>query len=181
MPDSISLPAAVNAISSATKLTPLGAGDTPHVTWDPINHEILANVIVLPPKTAGGPLVVHAPLIAIPGPLPTKEKSQWTVIWTLVPGEGLNTPHFADGRGITLPSQKYPSLPDEVKIFDKGGKVQNRPDQWQAVIENGVIAANSFQYDIVIDPHPADLGLAIRVTRHDPTIAVIKDPLDPPV
>ena len=175
MPGTISLPAAVNAISSETKR--LLGGDAPDVTWDQVNNVIYAVVIVLPPTITDGPLVVHAPLIAIPGPLPTEPFSQWTVIWTLVPGEGLNTPQFVDLTGITFPSN--PSLPDRVTIIDKGGKVDDRRDQWRAVIQHNVTGANSFNYDIVIDPDSADLH-ASRVTRHDPTIAVIKDPLDPP-
>ncbi|HEX4494637.1 MAG TPA: hypothetical protein VIE43_03120 [Thermoanaerobaculia bacterium] len=152
--------------------------DLPSVTIDPDRCEINVNVTVFPPQEEGGSLILRVPVLAIPGPVPPAYSSRWTVTWTLLPQGNLRRPKFADAIGIEIPSTKNSFMPANVSLFDAGILDLELPYQWRAIIDNGVSGANSLQYDIVVDPDPLDK--ARRVTRHDPTIAVIKDPLDPP-
>ena len=159
----------------ATQLSP-----NPMVIFDQENMTIKAIVVVSLATQNGSPLKIQAPLIAVPGPSPLESASSWKVIWTLVPGSGLQSAQFFPGVGIRIPSMTNPDLPNLVTI-SASARVADRPAQWQATISNGVITANSFNYDMVVTGTPTNIQLsAVTVTVHDPTIAVTKDPLDPP-
>ena len=149
----------------------------PVVIFDQDAKTIKATVVISLANQKGLPLRFQAPLIAVPGPLPPEGSSSWTVIWTLVPGSGLQSVVFDPDGGIAIPSSTNPFLPSNVRISGSG-MVGGQPAQWQVTVENWVTGANSFNYDLDVIATPIDSGLAaFRVTVHDPTIAVTKDPI----
>ena len=67
-------------------------------------------------------------------------------------------------------------LPPRVKKLESG--LGDDDKTWKATFQNLVDSANSFTYDFNIKE--ATYGRLSREFAHDPSIAVVKDPLDPP-
>jgi len=133
---------------------------------------IQANVIVYPPTSAGGQPIIQAPMIAIPGP------ENCVVVWTLVDGSDsipFTRLEFSNDeqKGIGIPSANHPRMPDGVGI-SSSSVVDAAPNQWTVTVDNSVTAANTFHYTIFI---VYDLGNGPLKTSHDPTIAVVPDPM----
>lgn len=132
----------------------------PTATYDAANKHIWATVIV---SRVEGKTICQAPVLAIP--ISKDESELWTVTWTLVPGENATSATF-NPEGIKLMN----GMPDGVMIWQSGA-VQDQPSQWRASLRNLVTGATSFKYNIdaVCDTQPF---------THDPTIAVVTDPID---
>lgn len=135
---------------------------------------IRANVIVYPPTIAGDQPIIETPMITIPG-----RPENCVVIWTLVDGSDSNL-HFTrlefsndEQPGIVIPSANQPHMPDAIVILSSS-VVDGVPNQWRVEVKNNVISANSFSYSIFV---LYDLGNGPSNIIHDPTIAVVPDPM----
>jgi hypothetical protein len=139
---------------------------TPTVTYDWENFQINATVIVTPSPEPGGAPTFIDPLIAIPSSTPGRD---WIVTWTLsAEGEF----EFDAMDGIKIDHEV--SLPDEVLILHEPALVDGH---FQATFRNHVEEVNSLRYFINIFERSVGARKLVAQFRHDPTIAVVKDPV----
>lgn len=141
----------------------------PSVSYDLDQKEIQVKLVCL--RTPDNMrFKIQAPMVAVPG------RDVWTMIWTLVYDTGV-TATFIGGR-INAPWPLGAHLPDGVVIQDS--KQGPAADQWQCRISYNSpsedVKTAAFHYDIKARFELKgwhDLGC-----DHDPTIVVVKDPID---
>jgi hypothetical protein len=156
------------------------AAPEPTVTYDRETLTINATVVAF-----NGPngLSIHPPVIAVPGSGSTTPVT-WTLVWTVVPDPNtLTSVHFED-PGIIIPSATS-SLPSAVSVSGLAAVEGNPSTQWHVEITNGCTDANAFSYDVAIGADANGLELSFRTAEQapedrtiDPTIAVVKEPID---
>jgi hypothetical protein len=141
----------------------------PSVSYDLDQKEIQVKLICL--RTPDNMhFKIQAPMIAVPG------RDVWTMIWTLVYDTGV-TATFNEGW-IIAPWPLGAHLPDGVVIQDyQQGSAE---DQWQCRISYNSPSEDqktaAFHYDI--KARFEFKGRSYLVCDHDPTIVVVKDPID---
>lgn len=133
-------------------------------TFDEENRIIQATVIISPGKERGKFHHRVSPLSAV-GPA----GSYWTVIWTLEASEGISA-NFVN-NGIIISSQPGGiHKPQPTKISET---------QAQLTFTNNVTDVNVIRYDIHLDVQDSEGNpLAPHSLTIDPTIAVVKEPID---
>jgi hypothetical protein len=142
----------------------------PTATYDAVNKQISATVIVSYPSLESENATFDTPMIAIPSSV---GEEVWTVTWTLVCGANVQLATFKPEKGIDTPENPPIGIAD----------LQSRPvpeqaDQWQVSLGNHVEdAANAFKYYINADVKKAGESSS-KPFHHDPTIAVVTDPID---
>ena len=153
---------------------PMDTTQKPSVTFDSEAHAILATVIV---SATSEPNRLHfnAPAVTVPGSGSDGIAATWDILWTLVAGAGLTSVEFT-GDGILIPAEGS-SLPSGVLNQGANGTigtspVSARPDQWMVTIKHKTTFANAFNYTISAQ------GSNGAQDVHDPTIALVKDPID---
>ena len=147
---------------------PVPAATIPMVMYDSVNRVITVEVVVTQ-SPDDREVTISAPPVAIPS-------GTWTVSWELVvsPTAGFAA-SFAQ-TGIILPETLPPLVTSLVEPSGSGMR-------WTAQFKNEVLDVEAFHYDVGID---SSSGTGKRraplhlTTLHDPTIAVVKDPKDPP-
>lgn len=146
--------------------TPVSNSLLPMVMYDSAGEVIRVEVIVAQSPDAKT-ITISAPPIIIP-------LGKWEVRWELT----VNTPGLVASfakTGIILPA----TLPRGVARMEEFSS----ETLWTVVFENKVTSVNSFNYVIGIDSVTGTGNHKSKVhvtTFHDPTIAVVKDPVDPP-
>ena len=143
--------------------TSTSAAPTATVVYDSADSKISLNVIISLPEGAPEPSV-----FAVPFNIPPH---QWTVRWTLEPGENLDSVSFS-GEGLVLPGRD--DLPAKVEIISSA---QQSPTEWEATFSNEVIGANSFNYTIEYTATTFSGQRLGPLYVHDPTIALTPDPI----
>lgn len=142
------------------------AGMIPTVMYDSAGKVITAEVVVA--QSAAGEILISAPPVTIPA-------GDWTVRWALMVSTSGLIASFAS-PGVVLPQ----TLPRGVTRLATASDLKGG---WAAQFKNEVAKAESFNYEIVIDSVSSSgshKGQIHVTTFHDPTIAVVKDPVDPP-
>jgi hypothetical protein len=142
----------------------------PSVIYDSVNHKIHATVIVS--QSSPNNLKFDAPIIGIPGSGSPELTATWDVIWTVVPGSGLDSVNFY-GQGILIPADGS-DLPAGVIKPIPTAPVPDRPDQWTATITHHVGDVNSFGYTMFVQGNGGGKTIS---DFHDPTIVVTLDPM----
>jgi hypothetical protein len=170
------LPGRQTMLATIDRPTETKTSSLPGLTFDEENRVINATVTISPGDELGK-YHHHVPAMSAAG----LTGSLWTVIWTLEPSAGLSAT-FKD-PGIVIPKPGT-SVPEGVKnrnsmgIFHSGSP-ETPPAQWQFTFTNEVTDVNVIRYDIDLDVQDsggnplAPHGLVI-----DPTIAVVREPID---
>jgi hypothetical protein len=143
------------------------AGMIPTVMYDSVNNVIIVEVVVAQSPRAGK-ILISAPPVTIP-------TGRWTVSWELMVSTSGLIASFAN-PGIVLPT----TLPPSVTCLATTSVSEGR---WTAQFDNEVVNVESFHYEIGIDSVSntgTHRGQIHVMTYQDPTIAVVKDPIDPP-
>ncbi len=143
----------------------------PNTVYDVDLKQITATVIVSFPSLDSKDPRLAIPGICVPGPGPGNPPANWTVIWTLVPGQNCSSATFQSTEGIKLPPDDMPG-----RVFKRGSSPDGS-DKWTVKLENGAESANSFKYVMNIEA-VKKLDSQPRFFSHDPTIAVVTDPID---
>ncbi|MFY9821472.1 MAG: hypothetical protein WAM82_08820 [Thermoanaerobaculia bacterium] len=141
------------------------------ISHDSVNRVIGVEVMVAQPPGSDD-LTISVPPIAVP-------TGMWTVNLDLVViTPGLQA-QFAPS-GIALVSGERP-LPPRVTINSPAAV---SPQRWAIQLCNDVSAVDAFNYRVGIGWSAGGGGNgpipAIKTTFHDPTIVVVRDPIDPP-
>jgi hypothetical protein len=147
----------------------LNTTQSPSVSFDVSQKTIAANVIVSKPATD---LIFDAPIFGVPGSGSSGVPVTWTVTWTVVAGDGLDSVSFTS-PGIVIPATGS-SLPDGVSGPVDTNSVADNPAQWQAAITQAVTDVNAFNYTLIVE---ADSEGTKVPGSHDPTIVVTLDPM----
>lgn len=137
----------------------------PRVTF---NEEIrvIHATVTISPGDESGKYHHHVSPMSAAGPT----GSLWTVIWTLEPSAGLSA-IFKD------PGIVSKSVPAGVKNANSMG-IETQPTQWQFTFTNEVTDVNVIRYDIVLDVKDSKGPLTPHRLTIDPTIAVVREPID---
>lgn len=144
------------------------ASTIPTVFHDFVNHIITAKVMVALPSGADLP-TISAPPITVPS-------GTWTVNWDFV----VTTPGPIVKSARIVLSTARPARPLPLKVIVNSSAAVS-PQRWALQLQNDVSDANAFNYKIAIVWQLGQNGQIHEITTfHDPTIAVVKDPLDPP-
>ena len=149
----------------------------PGLTFDAENKVINATIAIFPGDKPGK---YHHEVSALSAAGPTG--SNWTVVWTLEPSPGL-TATFRQDDGIKIPkpgTSMPPRVlnPDSTGIFLHGSPGAP-PAHWQFTFTNEVTDVNVIRYDIHLDVQDSEGNpLAPHSLTIDPTIAVVKEPID---
>jgi hypothetical protein len=147
----------------------------PSITYDLLsvpNKSIHVTVIVsLSSDDPNHPLHFDAPIFGVPGSGLTGVSSTWDVIWTVAPGSGLDSVFFTDG--ILFPAD-HPEVPDAVDLPIHTEAIPCHADQFKATITHHVEEVNSFNYRMFVQ---GNSGGTLTPDSHDPTIAVVSDPI----
>ena len=151
------------ATMERTTADPVTATD-PTVTYDLLTQQITVTVIV----SWKDKLIVAAPPLSVPGSGTAGGSATWTVLWNLVPDITLKSACFSS-KGIEIPTH----IPLGVSIRMWEPKLA--PEEWQVTIENGVENAGIFSYSLYVTG--TLLGGTSVSIKHDPTIAVVPDPI----
>lgn len=142
----------------------------PRVTFNEETRVIHATVTISPGDEPGKYHHHVSPLSAV-----GRAGESWTVIWTLEPSAGLSAT-FGD-QGIVIPKPGT-WVPPGVKHAQSMG-IETQPTQWQFTFTNEVTDVNVIRYDIDLYVFKDSKGpLAPHDLIIDPTIAVVKDPVD---
>ena len=151
------------------------ASHLPGVSFDEEHRTINATIAIFPGDKPGK---YHHRVSALSAAGPNG--SLWTVIWTLEPSPGLSAT-FRKDNGIHIPKPGTP-MPEGVKQHNSVGIFQSPeapPVQWQFTFTNGVTDVNVIRYDIHLEVRDsAGNPLAPHSLTIDPTIAVVREPLD---
>jgi hypothetical protein len=117
-------------------------------------------------------IAVQASDITLGGTGVIPNNATWLVVWTVEPGSGVDSVSFNETDGISIQIQPG----DGVTILSQSPVGDPPQTQWKAEISNQVTQSVILGYFV----H----GTAIagsdhhEVIVHDPTIAVVKDPID---
>jgi hypothetical protein len=149
----------------------LNTTQLPSVTYDVSQKKISVTVIVSKPSGSTD-LTFDAPIFGVPGSGSSGVSATWTVTWTVVPGDGLDSVSF-NSPGIVIPAAGS-SLPDRVSDPVDTEAVPESSDQWQATIVQQVTDVNAFSYTLSVT---GDIGGTLILDSHDPTIVVTLDPM----
>ena len=145
----------------------------PSVTFDSKAHKILVTVIVSATSESNR-LHFDAPFVTVPGSGSDGIAATWDILWTLVAGDGLTSVEFT-GDGILIPAEGS-FVPSGVLNQVNGRidtlRVSARPDQWMVTLKHKTTFANAVNYTISAQ------GSNGAQDVHDPTIALVKDPID---
>ena len=136
----------------------------PSVSYNRNAKEIRINLIC---TIENGQKKIYSPPSLIPQ---TNDSFSWTVIWTLVPGEGVNSATF---RNLHLGD----NLPAGCEAMV--AQVSKEDCEWKVWCKNNVMDFCSCGYNIEATFVPKK-GRRVKV-KHDPTIVVSKDPIEPPI
>lgn len=100
----------------------------------------------------------------------------WLVVWTIEPGSGVDSVYFNETDGISIQVQPGDGVTILSQSLVSDPLRSQTQTQWKAMISNQVTQSVNLNYFI----H----GIATvgsdhhEVIVHDPTIAVVKDPID---
>jgi hypothetical protein len=138
------------------------------VTFDEDDSVINATVIVTR-GDAPGTFRHHVPAISAAGP----NGSNVTVIWTLSPGDGLSVDFVNEGIIIPKPGLAMPDGIDDVSI-----PLALSATKRQVTFTNNVSDVNVIRYDFDLEVNDAGHPLVRADLVFDPTIAVVKEPVE---
>ena len=148
----------------------------PGVTFDEENRVLHATVTISPGDELGK-YHHHVSPMSAAGPT----GSSWTVIWTLEPSAGLSATFKDQGIVIPKPGTSVPhgvKNPNSMGIFPPGLQ-GTLPTQWQFTFTNEVTDVNVIRYDIDLDVKDSEGNpLAPHSLTIDPTIAIVREPID---
>jgi hypothetical protein len=149
----------------------------PTVAYDIFGKLIIATVIISRSNTPDE-YIAQIPPVSVPGPT----GATWTVLWNLVPIDGLTAIFGPEG---VYPDTKKRPVPKNIVFF--GAVTLQPPTQCLAEITNNVVAVEFFDYDldISVSANGIPLNRRTRSSAHsevvidiiDPTIAVVPDPI----
>lgn len=139
------------------------------ISHDFLNRIITVEAMVAQSPDAGGTFTISVPPVTLP-------LGTWTVNWDFV----VTTPVLAAkilSFGIDLSKER--PLPPRVSVV--AGPAAVSPQRWAMQLRNDVADVNAVNYKVSITWQAGPHGPAhVATTIHDPTIAVVKDPIDPP-
>jgi hypothetical protein len=128
--------------------------------------------VTITPGAEPGKFRHHVLPLSVAGPT----GSPCTVTWTLESAPGLKATFNADGvtikskpDGVDAPRLTPLPLPD------------SKPIQFQLTFINNVSDVNVIRYELDLDVQDLEGNILTHDVTFDPTIAVVRDPLDPPV
>jgi hypothetical protein len=163
--EGIDMPATIEPATTAPVIA-----TCPRITFDVGSRTIILDVIVRRLLGTEGVTVLAAPVTVPPDDL------MWTLVWNLVPGEGIASLKFREDEGIVIPSVEKPFVPAKVSAPKETSK-RISDTQWEHGITHSVMSANCLAYDISFEAfYPGSPNEGVPVT-HDPTIAVTPDPI----
>ena len=145
----------------------------PSVTYNLLSEPKSINVTVIVSRSSDPdhPLHFDAPAFCVPGSGSPDIAVTWNVIWTVLPGSGLDSVKFID-VGLQTPALDS-HLPDGVNPISPL-PVEGNEDMMQALINHTVLSVNSFNYRMFVKGQQGD---TIMPDSHDPTIVVTLDPM----
>jgi hypothetical protein len=149
------------------------ASNLPRVTFDREGHVIQATVILSRGKDPDSFHHDVYPLSAV-----GRTGSNWTVIWTLAPSAGVSA--YFIGKGI-VPKSVPKGVDDHHSEIYPPGSSQAQPTQWQLSFTGNVTDVNVIRYDLELHVQDTERNVKLKRSKDiviDPTIAVVKDPVD---
>jgi len=143
----------------------------PTVTFDQEESTINATVIISPGDEPGT-YRHHVSALSAAGPT----GSLWNVIWTLAPTTGLSATFKNDGLIIPKPGTPLPAGVYNINI----NRLDLSASQRQLTFTNNVTDVNVVRYDLDLDVRDSEGKTLARFANiiFDPTIAVVKEPMD---
>jgi hypothetical protein len=145
----------------------------PSVTYNLLSEPKSINVTVIVSRSSDSdhPLHFTAPVIGVPGSGSPDIAVTWNVIWTLLPGSGLDSVKFID-PGLQTPALDS-VLPEGVNPISPL-QVEGHHDMMQALINHTALSVRSFNYRMFVQ---GQQGANIMPDTRDPTIVVTLDPM----
>jgi hypothetical protein len=142
----------------------------PGMTFNEEDDVINATVIIS--QRENGTYHHQVPPLSVAGPA----GSNWTVIWTLAPVDGLSAT-FRDGGVRTTSVPAGVDNPNSTGIFSPGAPSGAQPIKWQFTFINNVTDVNVIRYDLLLDVKDSEGHSLSRSLIIDPTISVVREPL----
>jgi hypothetical protein len=147
----------------------------PTVTYDKDTHTINITVIASLDPVNTNSLLLHPPVIAIPGSWGVPPFPTWNLLWELQPDDTLFSVDFDTEKGGV---KVLTDLPNSDGVLSNVGLQLN--GQWLITIENRLADGKPplvLKYDIAAKGRRSCDQGPVSLVVHDPTIVIVQDPI----